>query len=154
MRGWYCPRRIVLIILLAVLLAGDACFPLPVSHALAQEKQPGEKTGGKQEQKKEDPAGTKELESEEYYDLLELFVDTMDQIDRNYVNDISRRELMEAAIEGMIKKLDQYSNYIPPTDMERFRSNVENEFGGIGIRISFENDKITVISPLYGTPAY
>lgn len=97
---------------------------------------------------------TKVTEDKEYLELLRLFVDTLDQIDRNYVEDVSRRELLEAAIEGMVNKLDQYSNYISPTEMDRFRSNVENEFGGIGIRVSSEGGKITIISPMYGTPAY
>tara|TARA_B100000809_G_scaffold165454_1_gene162720 strand:+ start:4169 stop:5662 length:1494 start_codon:yes stop_codon:yes gene_type:complete len=154
MRKWHLLRRIVLAILPVMLLVGSALCPLAISPVLAQQDPPGEKKEGAEEEKTEDQANEKDLESAEYFELLQLFVDTVDQIDRNYVNDVSRRELMEAAIEGMIKKLDQYSNYIPPPDMERFRSNVENEFGGIGIRISSENDKITVISPLYGTPAY
>ncbi len=154
MRDWHLPRQIMLAMMLALLLVGGDFSRWTVPPAAAQEKPPADKTEPKQEEKKEGSAEKAELESEEYYELLQLFVDTMDQIDRNYVNDVSRRELMEAAIEGMIKKLDQYSNYIPPTDMERFRSNVENEFGGIGIRVSSENDKITVISPLFGTPAY
>ena len=150
MRKWHLLRRIMLAFVPGLLLVGSACFPPVASRAMAQQ----EPSGGEKEEKTGDLADQKDLESAEYFELLQLFVDTMDQIDRNYVNDVSRRELMEAAIEGMIKKLDQYSNYIPPPDMERFRNNVENEFGGIGIRISSENEKITVISPLYGTPAY
>ncbi|MCS5632507.1 MAG: hypothetical protein NZ744_16840, partial [Pirellulaceae bacterium] len=34
---------------------------------------------------------------EEIYELLKLFVDTLDQIDRNYVKDVNRRELVDAA---------------------------------------------------------
>ena len=88
-------------------------------------------------------------EDEEYYELLKLFADTVDQIDRNYVKDVDKRELMEAAIEGMIGKLDQYSNYIPPTDLEKFRTGVDNEFGGIGIQVSMENEEVIIISPMY-----
>lgn len=93
-------------------------------------------------------------DTNEYYEQLRLFIDTLDQIDRNYVNDISRRELMEAAIRGMLQKLDQYSNYIPPSDMERFRGSVESEFGGIGIQVTAENGILKVISPIVGSPAY
>ena len=57
---------------------------------------------------------------EEIYDLLKLFVDTLDQIDRNYVKDVNRRELVDAAIEGMLKKLDRHSNYIPPSNIDSF----------------------------------
>jgi len=101
-----------------------------------------------------DDVAKRRAEDEEFYELLKLFTDTLDQIDRNYVKDVSRRELMEAAIRGMITKLDQYSNYIPPDEMDSFRGSVENEFGGIGIQVAIEQGKLTVISPLIGTPAY
>ena len=91
---------------------------------------------------------------EKYYQLLELFADTLDQVERNYVKKLDRRELMEAAIQGVLSKLDPYSNYIPPEEMERFKSGVESEFGGIGIQISIDRGQLTIISPLVGTPAY
>lgn len=93
-------------------------------------------------------------EEKEYYELLRLFADTLDQVERNYVKDVSRRELMEAAIHGMLTKLDPYSNFIPPTDLDRFKSGVESEFGGVGIQISIDDGIIKVVSPLVDTPAF
>jgi carboxyl-terminal processing protease len=150
----------VLLLMIALLASGLFCPAYPGTHLLAQEP-PVE--GTKKGQKKQDPKDQEKQKSDEadkseqdkeYFELLRLFVDTLDQIDRNYVEDVSRRELLEAAIEGMVDKLDQYSNYISPTEMDRFRSNVENEFGGIGIRVSSENGTFVIISPMYGTPAY
>ena len=91
---------------------------------------------------------------DEYYELYKLLVDTMDQVERNYVKDIDRRELMEAAIEGVLEKLDPYSSYISPKEISRFRGTVESEFGGIGIQVSNDGGQLQVISPLVGTPAY
>ncbi len=92
--------------------------------------------------------------SDEDYELYQVFADTLDQVQRNYVKDVSRRELMEAAIQGVLGKLDPYSNYISPEDISRFRSSVEAQFGGIGIQIGPLGDQLQIISPLYGTPAY
>ena len=92
--------------------------------------------------------------SEEYYELLRLFADTLDQVERNYVKEVDRRDLMEAAIKGMLTKLDPYSNYISPKELERFRTGVEAEFGGVGIQVANENGVLTVISPIFNTPAY
>ena len=36
---------------------------------------------------------------DEYYELLKVFIDTMDQVERNYVDKVDRRELMESAVE-------------------------------------------------------
>lgn len=95
-----------------------------------------------------------ELSEEEYYELLRLLADTLDQVERNYVQEVDRRELIEAAIDGVIGKLDPYSNYIPPQELDKFRNGVENEFGGIGIQITVQDNKVTVTSPIVGTPAY
>lgn len=88
------------------------------------------------------------------YELLKLFADTLDQVERNYVKDIDRRELMEAAIRGMLSKLDPYSNYIGPSELDRFKTGVENEFGGVGLQVSTEEGELKVVSPIFNTPAY
>ncbi len=51
---------------------------------------------------------------DDYYELYKLLADTVDQVDRNYVKEVDRRELIEAAIRGVINKLDPYSSYIGP----------------------------------------
>lgn len=91
---------------------------------------------------------------EDYYELHKLLVDTLDQVERNYVKDVSRRQLIEAAIQGILSELDPYSSYIPPEQMRRFRTSVESKFGGIGIQISVDGGQLKVLSPLVGTPAY
>ena len=91
---------------------------------------------------------------DDYYELYKVLVDTMDQVERNYIKPVDRRELMEAAIKGVLGKLDPYSSYIPPDELSHFRSTVESEFGGIGIQIAVEAAQLTILSPLVGTPAY
>lgn len=101
----------------------------------------------------EDKAAAAKRLAEEY-ELQRLFADTLDQVERNYVKNISRRELMEAAIHGLLSKLDQYSDYISPDDLGQFKTSVENQFGGIGIRIDHREGRVKVVSPLIGSPAY
>lgn len=99
------------------------------------------------------PAATPE---DEEYELMKLFVDSMHQIEQNYVNKIDRRVLFEAALNGMMEKLDPYSNYIGPEDISRFNAQVEQEFGGIGIQLGAKEEAgpLMVMTPLPGTPAY
>jgi len=91
---------------------------------------------------------------DDYYELYQLLADTVDQVDRNYVKPVDRRELIEAAIRGMMTKLDPYSSYIGPEELAQFRSSVDSEFGGIGIQVSLDDGDLKVLSPIYGTPAY
>ena len=138
--------------LLLIFIFNLGLLPGGSSTSFADPQQPAPTNAKKKAGDEQEKDSAKE--DQEYYELLRLFVDTLDQVDRNYVKDVSRRELMEAAIEGMVRKLDRYSNYIPPAQIERFKTSVENEFGGIGIRVGLERNALIIISPLYGTPAY
>jgi carboxyl-terminal processing protease len=91
---------------------------------------------------------------DEYYELFRSFADTLDQVERNYVQKVDRRELMEAAIKGVLSKLDPYSSYIGPEEFGGFKTSVESQFGGIGIQITIDEGQLKVLSPLVGTPAY
>jgi len=142
-------------ILVLLLFSAFAISPLGgfATPAAAQSAQP---IAAKKEQ---DPAGDpaeerKPLDDKEYFELMLLFADTLDQIERNYVKKVSRRELMEAAIRGLLTKLDPHSNYIPPKDLDKFRTDVENQFGGIGITVTVEEGHLKIISPIVGSPAY
>ena len=61
---------------------------------------------------------------------------------------------MEAAIKGVLSKLDPYSDYISPDGIDDFRTEVESEFGGIGIRVGEKKGRIYVVTPLHDTPAH
>ena len=56
----------------------------------------------------------------------------------------------------MLTELDQYSSYISPEELTRFNQQVEQEFGGIGIQVHIDpaSRRLTVMTPLPGTPAY
>ena len=111
-----------------------------------------------QEKKSEDtkPAKRKPLSLQKQYELMRTFVETYEQIERNYVKDIDERELMEAAIQGMLLKLDPYSSYINREEVTSFNESVDQEFGGIGIQVHIpaRTGRLTVVTPLPGTPAY
>ncbi len=92
-------------------------------------------------------------QSREQYELMKLFVESFQQIESNYVTEVDRRELMEAAIQGMMRHLDQYSTYLPPAGTDQFNQKVEQEFGGIGVHFDPRSGRLVVISPIPGSPA-
>ena len=98
--------------------------------------------------------GSKLPAEESDYELYRLLVDSIDQVQENYVQQIDRRELIEAAIHGVMEKLDPYSSYVGPHDIDQLRTAVESEFGGIGIQVTLDEGELTILSPIYGTPAY
>ena len=87
---------------------------------------------------------------------MRTIVDTFEQIERNYVDEVDTQDLADAAVRGMLSELDPYSSYISPDQVDRFEQSVEQEFGGIGIQVSVDpkTKRLTVLTPLPGTPAY
>ena len=90
------------------------------------------------------------------YELMEVLADALDEIDRNHVYQVGRDQLIEAAIHGMVKRLnDPHSRFITGDEaMESFRRLMQAEYSGVGIRIEKDGEQIQVVSPLVGSPAY
>src|SRR5947209_304779 len=127
----------------------------PAHDAADPAKEKADKTDSvKAKADKAEAAKKAAKDEEEFYDLYKSLADTVDQVDRNYVKKVDRRELMEAAIKGVLSKLDPYSSYIGREEAGRFKDTVENQFGGIGIQITMDENQIKILSPLVGTPGY
>lgn len=80
----------------------------------------------------------------------------MDLIHQGYFEKVDRKELYRAAMKGMVKSLDTYSNYIDADDYVQFQRLMEQQFGGIGIIIDGPPhiDRLTIQMPLYDSPAF
>ncbi len=93
---------------------------------------------------------------DEMLELYGLFVDAVEKVEVNYVRPVSRRELLESALEGMLQQLDPHSTYINTSDWTQFRRQLEGKFGGIGIQVDVdrETQRLRVVAPMVGTPAY
>jgi carboxyl-terminal processing protease len=93
---------------------------------------------------------------DEMLELYGLFVDAVEKVEVNYVRPVSRRELLESALEGMLQQLDPHSTYINTSDTGPFRRQIEGQFGGIGIQVDVDREtgRLRVVAPMVGTPAY
>ncbi len=93
---------------------------------------------------------------DEMMELYGLFVDAVEKVEVNYVRPVSRRELLESALEGMLQNLDPHSTFINTGEWNQFRRQIEGRFGGIGIQVGIdqESGRLRVIAPMVGTPAY
>ncbi|TWT30748.1 S41 family peptidase [Blastopirellula retiformator] len=88
--------------------------------------------------------------------FMRLFGESLDIISYQYVRPIDDETLFNSAMDGMTMELDQNSTYIPPTDFTDFREELDQEFGGIGIHVMYDEEKnqMLVVTPVSGTPAY
>ena len=89
----------------------------------------------------------------EIYADLNLFGEIFDRIRAEYVDPPDEKELIRAAIQGMLTSLDPHSGYLPPADYDDMREDTSGEFGGLGIEVTMEEGVIKVVSPIDDTPA-
>ncbi len=71
----------------------------------------------------------------------------------NYVDSVSKEELTDEAILGMLDNLDPHSQYIPPNMLPEVNEELMGNFEGIGIQFRIESDTITVIQTIAGGPS-
>ncbi len=92
--------------------------------------------------------------NDETYEQLKVFSDVIQIIQREYVDEVDQKQLIEKAIQGMVQSLDPHSSLLPPAAFEDLQIDTEGKFTGIGIHITMQDGFVTVISPIEDTPAY
>lgn len=114
-----------------------------------------------------DPSNTRQLKQ---------FRDAYTRVRALYVQEVADSELVDAAIEGVLKQdaahqkvpaetlvesaldamttsLDPHSAYLNADELKDAELITTGEFGGVGIQVAEEDGRITVIAPIEDTPA-
>ena len=98
-------------------------------------------------------ASSSQARDTDHYQALKQFSQVLDLIEKNYVQEVNRTDLIHGAIQGMLNSIDPHSTYI---DLEKFKmmqEEFQGEFGGIGIQIGVRDKRLMVIAPIEDTPA-
>jgi len=90
----------------------------------------------------------------EGYEELKTFTEVMSMIKKHYVEEVKTKDLIYAAIKGMLNSLDPHSSFMPPEAYKEMQVETKGEFGGLGIQIGVKDGALTVIAPIEDTPAY
>jgi carboxyl-terminal processing protease len=88
------------------------------------------------------------------YKTLKIFTEILDIVEKNYVEPIEPKTLIQSAISGMMKSLDPHSSFMTPEMYKELEAETKGSFGGIGIEITIQKDILTVVSPIEDTPAF
>ncbi|MGH7880431.1 MAG: S41 family peptidase, partial [Candidatus Binataceae bacterium] len=87
------------------------------------------------------------------YKELQTFANVLAIVQKNYVEPVSTKRLVNGAIIGMLASLDPHSAYLTPDLYHDLEVETRGSFGGLGIEITIKNDMLTVVSPIEDTPA-
>lgn len=93
-------------------------------------------------------------ERDDAYPQLALFSRVLQLIKKDYVDgaDLSYKDLVTAAVRGMLDSLDPHSEFLEPTRYDELKDDTEGEFGGLGVTISPNGGKINIVDVVEDTP--
>ena len=84
------------------------------------------------------------------------FWDVWQRIERSYYDKtkLDPEKMINGAISGMLGSLeDPFTVYLPPVQNDNFKQGLAGQFQGIGAELGLQDQRITVIAPLNGSPA-
>jgi len=96
------------------------------------------------------PSGNSDIQ-----DSLRTFTQVYDVVEQNYAEPVSAdKAIYNGAIPGMLRVLDPHSNFFDPKSYALLREEQRGKYYGVGMQVGPRNNKVIVIAPFVGTPAY
>jgi carboxyl-terminal processing protease len=88
-------------------------------------------------------------------DSLRQFTSVYDVVEQNYAEPVNAdKAIYNGAIPGMLHVLDPHSNFFDPKSYSLLREDQRGKYYGVGMTVGPRNNKVIVIAPFVGTPAY
>lgn len=84
---------------------------------------------------------------------LEDFLAVYRKVKLSYVDKVDDKQLMEGAIQGMLASLDPHSAFLDKSDFSSLQTQIDGEYGGLGLTVTLEDEAVKVIAPTKDTPA-
>ncbi|UXP33911.1 S41 family peptidase [Reichenbachiella agarivorans] len=97
------------------------------------------------------------LLDDHYFEItrnLNIFATLYRELNTHYVDQLHDEEMVTKGIDAMLESLDPYTDYIPESELESYRTSTTGEYGGIGAIVGKRNGVNTVLMPYTGFPAY
>ena len=103
------------------------------------------------------PDTAPDIKNDEGYDEISHMTEVMQLIREKYVDadKVTYKNLVHNAIKGMLAGLDPFSSYMEPKFYKAMSEETNSTgFSGLGIHIAVKDNKLTIIAPVAGSPAY
>jgi len=87
------------------------------------------------------------------WDDARLLAEVLERVKEEYVEPVADSDLIENAVRGMVTSLDSHSRFLDSEEYEEIRISTTGNYSGIGLEVSMDADKVTVVAPIDDTPA-
>ena len=86
-------------------------------------------------------------------DDMRTFTDVFNQVRNNFVEETDDRQLLNAAIRGMLTELDPHSSYMEPAEFRQMDNDSQGRYSGIGVELSVRTGRVNVVYVIEDGPA-
>lgn len=90
---------------------------------------------------------------DDFHKRLKEYTDLVHAAAEWSAEDVGTEKLVYSSVEGMLRTLDPHTSFLEPRDYSEMQERQKGTFYGLGILVTRRNDRVTVITPLEGTPA-
>ena len=87
------------------------------------------------------------------HENLRLLTEVLEAAQTSYGREVTYRDLVYAGIHGMLRTLDPHTTFLSAEANAQMRERHQASFFGLGILVGQRNGRLTVITPIEGTPA-
>ena len=87
------------------------------------------------------------------YRYLSIFSEVFDLVRSNYVEQVSSDQLMDGAFAGVTDAIDEFSYYVPPGEMNAYKSFLDDEDNNIGLVVTKRFGYAYTITAIADSPA-
>ena len=92
---------------------------------------------------------------DEMRDSVHNFAQVYSVIEQNYAEKLDAdKAIYDGAIPGMLRVLDPHSNFFDPKQYSALQEEQRGRYYGVGMQVGPRNNKVIVIAPFAGAPAY
>ena len=77
----------------------------------------------------------------------------LNYIEDEYVDEVSKEQIVENTIPKILEELDPHSQYIPAKDVQELTEPLEGNFSGIGIQFNMLDDTLMVVQVIANGPS-
>ncbi len=87
------------------------------------------------------------------YRYMSIFSEVYELVRSNYVEQVPADKLMDGAFTGVTDAIDEFSYYVPPSQMSAYKNYVDVEDNGVGLVVTKRFGYAYVVTPVQGSPA-
>jgi carboxyl-terminal processing protease len=87
------------------------------------------------------------------YPKLDKLNSVVNYIEEEYVDEVNKKEIVEATIPKVLEELDPHSVYIPASELKRVNESLQGNFSGIGVQFNMQNDTVAIINTIPNGPS-